>query len=122
MTTEPEKPPESAPDPPEGEPGFWDKLRSLMDERIGDSLGKLFDSGKADVKDGQAGGDPAPGKGREDVAAEVKREVQKLRDAEARDAADRSLADRVRELEEKLKKAAENPPEEFRRVTEWMWR
>ena len=114
MTTEPEKPPE-----PEAEPdaGMIQKIR----DEISSALGKLFDTGKADVRD-DAGGDPAPGKGRDDVAAEVKREVAKLRDAEAKADAERSLAERVAELEKLLKKATEEVPEEFRWITEKMWR
>lgn len=117
-----EEPTVSTPDPPAAEPGFWDKLTTVMDEHMSKTLGKLFDGGKADVAEGKPGGDPAPGRDRSDVTAAVKAEVQKLRDAEQKEAESRSLAERVRELEEKLKKAAENPPEEFRKITEWMWR
>ena len=117
-----EQPTTSTPGPATGEPGFWDKLTTVMDEHMGKVLGKLFEGGKADVSEGKTGGDPAPGRDRSDVSAEVKREVQKLRDDEAKQAEQRSLSERISELEKKLEKAAENPPEEFRRVTEWMWR
>lgn len=122
MTTEPDESSETTP-APDAEPGFWDKLTKVIDEHVGATLGKLFDTGKADVKDGaEAGGDPAPGRDRSDVAAEVKREVAKLREAEAKEAEKQSVAERIAALEEKLKKAAENPPEELRPITEWMWR
>lgn len=117
MTTEPEKPPETTPEPDEA--GIVQKIR----EEIATALGKLFDTGKADVKDGgEAGGDPAPGKGREDVAAEVKREVAKLREAEQKEAEKKSIAERIAELEAAIKKGAESAPEEFRWITEKMWR
>jgi uncharacterized membrane protein (UPF0182 family) len=115
--SEPTTPPEGTPESEPDKPGLVDTIR----DEISKALGALFDSGKADVADGK-GGDPAKAGDRSDVAAEVKREVAKLRDAEAAEAEKRSLAERVRELEDKLAKAAENPPEEFRRVTEWMWR
>lgn len=122
--TDPGKPPEAPPEAPVDEPGFWDRLRTVMDEHIGATLGKLFDTGKADVTtaDDKPGGDPAPGKDRSDVAAEVKREVEKLRADEAAQQAKASDRDRITALEQKLAKAAENPPEEFRKITEWMWR
>lgn len=119
MTTEPEKPaePEIQPD---GKPGLIETVRSV----IADELGKLFASGRADVKDAaeKPAGDPAPGRDRSDVTAAVRAEVAKLREAEAAEAEKKSLAERIKDLEERLAKAAENPPEEFRRITEWMWR
>lgn len=113
-----DQPTTSTAEPVEAKPGLIETVRTV----IADELGKLFDSGKADVAEGKPGGDPAPGRDRSDVGAEVRREVAKLRDAEQKEQEQRSLADRVKELEEKLAKAAENPPEEFRKITEWMWR
>lgn len=118
MTTEPEKPPEAPPEPESDKTGI---IQTIRDE-IASTLGKLFETGKADVKDGEAGGDPAPGKGREDVASEVKREVAKLRADEQKQAEQKSMAERIAELEAAIKKGAESVPEEFRWITEKMWR
>lgn len=117
-----EQPATSAPEPETTEPGFWDKLTTVMDDHMSKVLGKLFDGGKADVAEGKPGGDPARGRDRSDVAAEVKREVEKLRADEAEQAKKVSLEQRIAELEKQLKSAFENPPEEFRWITEKMWR
>lgn len=113
--TQPPTPPEPESEP---KPGLIETVRSV----IADELGKLFDSGKADVTEGKPGGDPARGRDRSDVAADVKREVEKLRADEAEQAKKVSLEQRIAELEKQLKSAFENPPEEFRWITEKMWR
>jgi hypothetical protein len=97
-------------------------LATIRNE-ISAALGALFDAGKADVADGGVkGGDPAPGRDRSDVTATVKAEIAKLKAAEDKASQDKSMAERIAELEATVKKAAESAPEEFRWITEKMWR
>lgn len=84
---------------------------------IAESLGNLFDSGKADVVDkgSQAGAAPA------DISSQVRTEVEKIR---AADVADAKAGDRIASIEAalaELKGRAEKAPTEFRKITKFLW-
>jgi hypothetical protein len=70
----------------------------------------------ADLVRGRAGG--SHGGESEDVAAQVRGEIEKIRTAEGHD---RATDGKLGQLTAAVKKLAEKPPKEYRRVTKIMW-
>lgn len=119
MTTPPEltEPVTPPAEPPEG---FWQQL----DQHIADALGSLFDTGKATVAEAKPAGDPARRAPDAGVAAEVKAAMAEVLTAEERR---RKEEGKDAELEAakaenaRLKALTENPPQQLRAITAWMW-
>lgn len=108
-TTEPAAPAEPE-TPPEGDK--VDRLEAKVD-KLAEMIAGLFKGGSK--PDSDAEGEAAS------VAAEVKRELARLKAAEERKAKADGESAKVAELEEKVKKIAEKPPREYRRITSILW-
>lgn len=100
----------------EPEEGLDEKIRRV----IGETLGSLFDSGKADVHDDDDDEPPKKGEKSEpsDIGALVKREVAKLRRAEEREA---KLAGHDKDIADLKAKSEQAPKPQQRRSTKLMW-
>lgn len=87
-------------------------------QAIADTLGSLFDSGRAEVTTTPQ---PAEGGG-SSISAQVAAEVGKLRETERREreaaATTKSVGDRLAALETAV---TEKPPKQHRKITSWLW-
>lgn len=106
-----------------------DQVRTM----IGEVMGDLFRSGKADIRDSRdSGGSGAGGSGGSgpastlaggsssagpDIGTQVRAEVEKIRQADAAERERRGL----RETVDQLKEVVERPPREYNRLTTWLW-
>lgn len=109
--TEPEATPAAEPDH-DAEP---DRIRTL--DSIAEKVDKLWDMLKGGDGAAKAGPEPEPAS----IGDEVKRELARLKAAEDRKKAADAKDGRIAELEEKVKRIAEKPPKEYRKVTQRMW-
>lgn len=103
----PAQTPPPATTPPPAEPAS-----PTIRTQVADALHDLLGSGKAKVAD-------KPAEPERDVAAQVRREVDKIHTQKERD----SLVDGLRQKVEQLTAAVEKAPKQIRRVERWMgWR
>lgn len=87
----------------------------IVDELLGDDgTGGEGDGDASRGSDGGSGTPEPPARVESSVAAEVARELGRIRTAEQTTA----LADEVKEIREKI---AEKPPLKVKRVTRWFW-
>ena len=113
-TTTPAAPAETPPAVvPEGHPDTLDGVNAKLD--------KLADLVEGLLSRQDSAGHPAVSNEDRSVAEEVKEQLAQLKKAEDRKARADSQSAKVAELEAKVKKVAEKPPKEYRRITTFMW-
>ena len=112
--TAPEPAPEVPAESPEGETPSVSELNQKVDSII-ETLKKIVAPGGDAPHEAEA---EAEGPS---VAAEVRAELAKLRQAEDRKAAREKRDSDIDELKETVKKIKERPPKEYRKVTQAVW-
>lgn len=105
--------PAEAPEPEQStgdRPAWGDALAAKVDS--------LADAVRAFVTGTPSGGQPGQAEQGEDVAAQVRAEVGKIKEADERR---RGRESRLDQIEQAVRKIAEKPPREYRRVTKFWW-
>ena len=105
--------PETAPAVPEGHPETLDGVNAKLD--------KLADLVEGLLSRQDSAGHPGVSNEDRSVAEEVKEQLAQLKKAEDRKARSEGQSARVAELEGQVKKLAEKPPKEYRKITTFMW-
>lgn len=114
-------PPDPITPPPADPPqGGTEKLKTLIQQVVGETLGSLFESGKADVAVGGSGRGRA-GQGSDvDIEGQVKRAVAASKEEDKRTASEQARDAKIAELEAKLS-GTEQEPKQYRRITKAIW-
>lgn len=92
-----------------------ERLTTLIEQVVGNTIGKLLDSGKVDVREGGAPQSKRAQNEGNDIEGQVAKAVQAAQEQERRTAAEKTRDDKIAELQAKLD-AKEKTPREFRPI------